>query len=176
MQTLQLWLVTRHIPEGKSLPTKTIKMCVMLSWKQKLKIHIQKRHAKLDTMEPYSNQNNSYFKALRWASDRITTSGVIGFITPSSYITGNAEAGIRATLREEFTDIWCLDLRGQKDVSQDGRNIFEYKGSSEGGTTQGVAVTILIKNPNKSGHRVHYTKTRCVKLLWRTKTESHQTI
>ena len=51
MQTLQLWLVTRHIPEGKSLPTKTIKMCVMLSWKQKLKIHIQKRHAKLDTME-----------------------------------------------------------------------------------------------------------------------------
>ena len=102
--------------------------------------------------------NNSYFKALRWASDRITTSGVIGFITPSSYITGNAEAGIRAALREEFTDIWCLDLRGQKNVSQDGRNIFEYKGSSEGGTTQGVAVTILIKNPNKFGHRVHYTK------------------
>ena len=101
---------------------------------------------------------NSYIKALRWASDRIGDSGIIGFVTPSSWISGNAEAGVRACLQEEFTDIWCFDLRGQKGISQDGRNIFEYKGSSEGGTTQGVAVTILVKNPNKSGNRVHYTQ------------------
>ncbi|MYA45160.1 MAG: DEAD/DEAH box helicase, partial [Acidobacteria bacterium] len=45
------------------------------------------------------NPNNLYFKALRWASDRIGESGVIGFIMPSAWITGNAEAGVRACIQ-----------------------------------------------------------------------------
>ena len=110
---------------------------------------------------PKGNQRglyNSYIKAIRWASDRIGDSGVIGFVSPSSWIGGISEAGIRACLQEEFTDIWCFDLRGQKGIQHEGRNIFEYQGTSEGGTTQGVAITILIKNPNNSRHKIHYTK------------------
>ena len=101
---------------------------------------------------------NSYIKALRWASDRIGNSGIIGFVTPSGWITGNVEAGIRDCIKEEFTDVWCFDLRGQKGVSHDGRNIFEYKGSSVGGTTVGVAISILVKNPKKPKHEIHYAK------------------
>ena len=110
---------------------------------------------------PKGNQRglyNSYIKAIRWASDRIGDSGVIGFVSPSSWINGISEAGVRACLQEEFTDIWCFDLRGQKGIQHEGRNIFEYQGTSEGGTTQGVAITILIKNPNNSRHKIHYTK------------------
>ena len=57
---------------------------------------------------------NSYVKALRWASDRIGESGVIGLIMPSAWITGNVEAGIRACLYEEFTDVYCLDPTGSE--------------------------------------------------------------
>lgn len=103
---------------------------------------------------------NSYVMALRRASDKIKGGGVIGFVTPSSYLTGNSEAGIRACFEDEFTDVWCIDLLGQRGISGHGRNIFEYKGQSEGGTTQGVVITILVKNPDKQGCTVHYTKLR----------------
>ena len=99
---------------------------------------------------------NSYVKALRWASDRIGESGVLGLIMPSAWITGNVEAGIRACLHEEFTDVYCLDLLGQKGIPGHGRNIFEYRGSSEGGTTVSTAIVILVKNPNKTVHAIHY--------------------
>ena len=97
---------------------------------------------------------NSYIKALRWASDRIGNSGIIGFITPSAYITGNAEAGIRTCLKEEFTDIWCFNLRGdvknKEKWREEGGKIF---GS---GSTIGTVITILVKNPNKSNCNIHY--------------------
>ena len=94
---------------------------------------------------------NDYVKALRWASDRIGKSGVIGFITPSAWITGNVEAGIRACLYEEFTNVYCLDLRGdvkKANWRKEGDKIFG------GGSTVGVAITILVINPGKD--RLHH--------------------
>ena len=101
---------------------------------------------------------NSYVKAFRWASDRIGDSGVVGIITPSAYITGISEGGIRACLKEEFTDVYCFDLLSQKGMPGHGRSVFEYPGDSEGGTTVGVAITILVKNPSKQKHNIHYYK------------------
>ena len=69
-------------------------------------------------------------------------------------------AGIRACLVDEFTDIWCFDLLGEKGVPGHGRNIFEYKGTNVGGTTRGVAITILVKKPDKQGGTVQYAKLR----------------
>ena len=103
---------------------------------------------------------NTYIEALRWASDQIRESGVIGFVSPSSYITKNTMAGVRACLVNEFTNVWCFDLLGQNNIPGHGRNIFEYQGLSEGGTTQGVVITILVKNPNKHGCTVKYAKLR----------------
>ncbi len=106
---------------------------------------------------PKGNVNhlyNSYIKALRWTSDRIGDSGVIGLITPSAYITGNSEAGIRACLGMEFTDIYCFDLRGdvkgKQDWRREGGKIF---GSD---STVGTAITILVKNPAKHHSTIHY--------------------
>ena len=96
---------------------------------------------------------NSYIKALRWASDRIGDSGAIGFIMPSAWITGNAEAGIRACLYEEFTDVYCFDLRGdvkKANWRKEGDKIFG------GGSTVGVVIAILVKNPAKTGCSIHY--------------------
>lgn len=62
-----------------------------------------------------TNKNSlydSYYRALRWASDRIGESGVIAFISNSSFIDGNTADGVRLTWQEEFSDIYVYNLRG----------------------------------------------------------------
>ena len=98
---------------------------------------------------------NSYIKALRWASDRIGKSGVIGVVTPSSFITGNAEAGVRTCLYEEFTDVWCFNLRGDAKLSGEARR--QTGGGIFGsGSREPIGITILVKNPIKQGCTIHY--------------------
>ena len=46
--------------------------------------------------------NDTYIKALRWSADRLGKDGVIGFITNSSYIDGNAMDGMRKALLENL--------------------------------------------------------------------------
>ena len=98
---------------------------------------------------------DSYVRSIRWASDRIGISGIIAFITNASFIKSEAAAGIRASLVEEFTDIWCFDLRGNQRTQgetskREGGKIF---GS---GSRAPVAITILVKNPNKKKYAIHY--------------------
>lgn len=101
---------------------------------------------------------DSYIRAIRWASDRIGDSGIIGFVTNASFIRSEAAAGIRTCLQKEFTDIWCFDLRGdvkhKETWKQEGGKIF---GS---GSKAPVAITILVKNPAKEGKNkvgtIHY--------------------
>ena len=98
---------------------------------------------------------DSYIRSIRWASDRIGDSGVIGFVTNASFIRSDAGTGIRTCLKEEFTDVWVFDLRGnqrtQGEISKkEGGKIF---GS---GSRAPIAITILVKNPKKKEHEIHY--------------------
>ena len=99
---------------------------------------------------------DSYIRSIRWASDRIGKSGIIGFVTNASFIRTPAAAGVRACLQQEFTDVWVFDLRGnqrtQGEISRkEGGKIF---GS---GARTPVAITILVKNPKKATPGVvHY--------------------
>ena len=95
---------------------------------------------------------NQYVKALRWVSDRIGESGAIGFITPSAWITGNVESGIRACIREEFTDIYILNLRGNAKLQGEG---WRREGGKifGGGSRESTAIVILVKNPSRGGGR-----------------------
>ena len=98
---------------------------------------------------------DSYIRSLRWASDRIGESGIVGFVTNASFIRSEVAAGIRACLKEEFTDVWVFDLRGnqrtQGEISKkEGGKIF---GS---GSRAPVAIAILVRNPKKKKHAIHY--------------------
>lgn len=91
---------------------------------------------------------DSYIRAIRWASDRLGTSGVIGYISGSSFIEKFAMDGMRRSLSEEFTSIHVVNLRGDirknmlsKGAAKEGGNIF---GS---GSMTGIALTIFVKNP-----------------------------
>lgn len=100
---------------------------------------------------------DSYIRSLRWASDRIGDAGIIAFITNAGFLRSDAGTGIRAALAREFNKIWCFDLRGQKGVEGDGRNIFEYKGINTGGTTVSTVILILMKKPGAK-HEIKYSQ------------------
>lgn len=98
------------------------------------------------------NLYNSYIRAIRWASDRIGESGVIGFVSASGFIEKSAMDGLRKTLADEFKSIHILNLRGdiRKNMlsqgrAKEGQNVFDT------GSMSGIAISILVKNPLKHG-------------------------
>ena len=98
---------------------------------------------------------DSYIRAFRWASDRIAESGIVAFVTNGGFLRSEAASGVRAYMHEEFTDVWCFDLRGNARTQgeprkQEGGNIF---GS---GSRAPVTITILVRNPDKKEHEIHY--------------------
>lgn len=97
---------------------------------------------------------DSYIKAFRWASDRISKDegGIVAFISNGAWIDGNAQDGMRRCFEEEFTSIYVLNLRGNQRTSgelsrKEGGKIF---GS---GSRTPIAITFLIKNPAKKGQK-----------------------
>lgn len=96
----------------------------------------------------------SEIRALRWASDRIKNQGLVCFVTNGNFIDKSYADGLRKCLVDEFTSIYCLNLKGDMRVSnwkEEGGQIF---GS---GSQAGIAIIILIKNPDKSPeNKVNY--------------------
>lgn len=89
---------------------------------------------------------DSYIRAIRWASDRISTQGVIGFVTNAGWIDANTADGLRKCLAEEFSSLYIFHLRGNARTSGEQRrkekdNIFGQ------GTRTPIAISILVKNP-----------------------------
>lgn len=89
---------------------------------------------------------DSYIRAIRWASDRITTQGVIGFVTNAGWIDANTADGLRKCLAEEFSSLYIFHLRGNARTSGEQRrkekdNVFGQ------GTRTPIAISLLVKNP-----------------------------
>ena len=99
---------------------------------------------------------NSYIQALRWASDRIGDSGIIAFVMPSSFLRSDSMTGIRACLYNEFTDIWCFDLRGDQNGTKGDESLREGGKIFDSGSTLPITITILSKNPKKNSCNIHY--------------------
>jgi predicted helicase len=92
---------------------------------------------------------DSYIKAFRWASNRISDNGIICFITNGSFIDSNGFDGFRETLLREFSSVYVLNLRGNARTrgeiwAKEGGKIF-----GQGSRTQ-IAITILVKNETKA--------------------------
>jgi predicted helicase len=90
---------------------------------------------------------DSYIRAIRWASDRVGKSGVIGFVTNAGFMEANTADGLRKCLAEEFSSIYVFHLRGNQRTSgelsrQEGGKIF---GS---GSRAPIAISLLVKNPD----------------------------
>ncbi len=99
---------------------------------------------------------DSYIRAIRWASDRVGNSGVIGFVTNGGFLDANSADGLRLCLAEEFSSIYVFHLRGNQRTSgelsrKEGGKIF---GS---GSRAPIAISLLVKNPNaKQNGLIHF--------------------
>ena len=116
---------------------------------------IKTTYLKLTNAQRKASLYDSYIRSLRWASDRIGYSGIIALITSAGFLRSEPGAGIRASLAEEFSEIWCLDLRGNartqgEQRKREGGNVFGV------GSRAAVAITFLVKNSRKSGCRIQY--------------------
>jgi predicted helicase len=108
---------------------------------------IRNSYAKHSTATLQKNLYDSYIRAIRWASDRIGDSGVVGYVSNASFVDGNSMDGLRKCLAEEFSSIYVFHLRGNARTSGEQRrqekdNVFGM------GTRTPVAISILVKNPN----------------------------
>jgi predicted helicase len=110
---------------------------------------IRNSYAKNSAATLQKNLYDSYIRAIRWATDRIKDTGVIGFVSGSGFIEKTAMDGMRKCLADEFSSVYVFNLRGDirknmlsKGRAKEGQNVF---GS---GSMTGIAVTLFIKNPN----------------------------
>ena len=97
-----------------------------------------------------------YVRAIRWASDRLGDSGIIGFVTNAGFVEANTADGLRQCLADEFSSLYIFHLRGNQRTSgetsrKEGGKIF---GS---GSRAPIAISLLVKNPEVSQHgAIHF--------------------
>ena len=134
----------------------------------------------MSTYGRYSTANathtlyDSYIKAIRWATERLGKSGVVGFITANSFIDKKSTDGMRKVLVDDFNHLYIINLRGgvrgksTKIAKSEGGNVFDIM--------TGVAISILVKD-GSAVHEIHYHEmedglNRQEKLDWLSKNET----
>ena len=94
---------------------------------------IANSYAEHSTATNKNSLYDSYIRAFRWASDRIGEEGIVAYVSNGSWIDGNAMDGFRRCLAEEFSSIYCFNLRGNQRTSG------ELSAQGEGGKIFGQA-------------------------------------
>lgn len=106
-----------------------------------------------DTYVKYSNAGlnksayDSYVRAFRWATDRLSSEGgIVAFVSNGSWIDGNSQDGFRKSLDREFDSIYVFNLRGNARTSGESRRKEAGNVFGEGSRTP-ISITLLVKNP-----------------------------
>lgn len=117
---------------------------------------IRETYARHSAAKTTTSLFDSYFRAFRWASNRLKDQGVICFVTNGSWIDSNSADGFRKMLAEEFTSVYVFNLRGNARTTGEIRRKEAGNVFGEGSRTP-VAITLLVKNPAAlTKHRISY--------------------
>ena len=77
------------------------------------------------------NLYNDYVYFWRWALwkvfDSTADSGIVSFITASSYLRGPGFSGMRRKMREVFDELWIIDLEGDSIGARKTENVFSIR-------------------------------------------------
>ena len=101
---------------------------------------------------------DSYFRAFRWASDRLGNKGVIAFVSNATWIDSKLAIGFRRCLQQEFSFIYVLHLKGNANIAgsvrqKEGGNIFGNNAKPP------IAITILVKDPlSQEQGKIYFTE------------------
>lgn len=92
---------------------------------------------------------NLYVLSFRWATDRLDKEkgGVVAFVHPNSLTDATSLAGMRGALRDEFTDVYVVNLLGNakkvgEEWKKEGDKVFGVA------SMNGVQITIAVRNPD----------------------------
>ena len=123
-----------------------------------LDARIRDTYAARSTATNKNSLYDSYIRSIRWASDRIGTAGVIGFVTNAGFVDARTSDGLRKCLVEEFSSLHVFHLRGLRGQKSSGERARREGGQIFGmGSSAAIAITLLVKNPDVSGHgRIHF--------------------
>lgn len=95
---------------------------------------------------------DSYVRAIKWASLRIGSRGVIAYVTNGGFLTSNSADGMRKSLYDEFAAIHVFNLRGnRRNAGAEGRPIFEAYAKGSGGSIAGIAIVVMVKDDTRTG-------------------------
>ena len=119
-----------------------------------LRQRVSETYVRASSTQNRNSLYDTYIQAIRMAADRVEDSkngGVVAFVTNGGFIDGDAAAGLRKCLMQEFHKVYCLNLRGRQ------RGTAGDTSKREGGQTFGsgsrasVAVLMLVKKSGKVG-------------------------
>ncbi|OQJ71610.1 helicase [Leuconostoc pseudomesenteroides] len=120
----------------------------------KLERSISETYAKYTQSKMKKTLYDSYIEAFRWASNRIGSKGIIGFVSNGSFLDSQATDGMRKVLYEEFNHLYIFNLRG--DARTQGEQRRKESGNVFGGGSRtSIAISILVKDGSDS-HDIHY--------------------
>ncbi|MCC3324659.1 type I restriction enzyme EcoKI subunit R [Gordonia bronchialis] len=106
-----------------------------------------------------TNKNSlydSYYRAYRWATDRIGDTGIVAFVSNGGWIDGNTADGVRLTLAREYAHLWVYNLRGNQRTAgelsrREGGKVFGA------GSRSTITIFIGVKDPTHTGPcQIHY--------------------
>lgn len=126
---------------------------------------------------------NSYIRAVRWASDRISADegGIVAFISDGAWIDNKSHEGLRACFEKEFSSIYVFNLRGNAHGKGELRRK-EGGGVFGDGSRSAISIYLLVKNPSTSSKKatIYYhdigdylTKEQKLKLIREEKSIDH---
>lgn len=120
---------------------------------EKLDEEIGSSYAKYSASGNIRNLYASEIRAIKWATNRIKDKGIICFVINGALMDKGFADGLRKCLIDEFTSIYCFNLRGDGRTSgeqcrKEGHPLFAALGG-QGGSLVPIAIILLIKNPNK---------------------------
>src|SRR5699024_7520793 len=120
----------------------------------KLDESIRDTYAKFTSVTNKNSLYDSYIRAYKWASERISNKGIIGFVSNGGFIDSRSMDGLRKNWNDEFNYLYIFNLRGdqrtQGELSRkEGGKIF---GS---GSRASIAISILVKD-GSNNHKVFY--------------------
>ena len=100
---------------------------------------------------------DSYLRAFRWATDRVSDEGIVAFVTGNGWLDKSFARGVRKALVNEYSKIYVLNMRGDirasmlsKSSKTEGENIF---GS---GSMTGISISIFVKKREKGTCEIQY--------------------
>ena len=109
---------------------------------------IEQTYVRRSTATNKRNLYDSYVRALRWATDRISgqTGGVAAFVINGGWIDSTTGDGIRASMLDEFDQIYVYNLRGNQkgDWRREGGKVFGE------GSQVGICVVLAVRTPASS--------------------------